>query len=95
MAERRRVRSTSSIVEPKIEENMGKPIVLDETFFGADGITLTSAERTANRACERVNNLVAELGGIRLYNSEFKLAGDNPTEQLSFGWDEDKLYAID
>ena len=93
---RRRHRVTNSIVEPKIEEDiMGKPIVLDETFFGEVGVTQTSAERIANRACERVNNIVADLGGIRLYDSEFKVVGDTQTEKLSYGWTEDKLNSID
>lgn len=96
MAERRRVRRvTNNIVELKIEEHMGKTTILDETFFGEVGITSKSAEHTANLACERVDKYVARLGGIRLYNTDFKLVGDNPSEEYSRGWSEEDLLAVD
>ncbi len=65
------------------------------TFFGTDGLTSTSANHVANLAKEYVRSLNKELEKVRFTDVFVTIIGSDNKEQISKGWDSEKVTAIE
>lgn len=97
---RRRVRVISrnlekNFVEPQIQNDMEDKRVIDKTFFGENGCTSSSVMHNADAAKERVRAKAERLGGIKLYDTKFKVAGGDVLDPYSSGWGIDELQSLD
>lgn len=57
----------------------------DEIFFGAQGLTSTSANHIANVAKELYTSIEKELSSVQFYNSYMSLIGTNNKDLISSG----------
>lgn len=63
----------------------------DSSFFGTEGLTLTSANYIANLAKEYVRNVEQNINSVSFYNTELTIIGSDNLQLIHSGWDESQL----
>ena len=56
-----------------------------KSFFGANGLTSTSANHYANLAREKVRKIKSELDSIAFYDTDIRIISDGTSAPVSFG----------
>lgn len=64
---------------------------MSESFFGKEGLTMTSANHIANLAKEYVRNVERNLNSVSFYNTELTIIGSDSLQLIHSGWDESQL----